>query len=163
MRSGELAKQAKVSPDTIRHYERMGLLKAPKRSAAGYRDYPLGATDRLRLIRRALGAGFSLRELAEILRIRDSGRIPCRSVRDAAGKKLVELDRQIRDLKTARQQLRLILRDWDARLASTKRGQPAKLLENLPKEMEEQAHAIHQGSGRRSLARQHGIRSAATE
>lgn len=143
MRSGELAKEAKVSPDTIRHYERMGLLKAPPRTEAGYRDYPPDAIGRLRLIRRALGAGFSLRELAKVLRIRDSGKIPCRSVRDAAVKKLTELDRQIRDLNVARRQLASILRDWDARLASTKPGHRARLLENLPKEMEERAHGTH--------------------
>jgi DNA-binding transcriptional MerR regulator len=159
MRSGELAKQAKVSPDTIRHYERIGLLKTPPRTAAGYRDYPSDAIERLHLIRRSLGAGFSLRDLAKIVRIRDSGRTPCRAVRDVAAKKLIELGRQIRHLKAARRQLASILKDWDARLPSTKRGQRARLLENLPKEMEEQAHGTHRFRG--NLVDRRGPRTAA--
>jgi DNA-binding transcriptional MerR regulator len=141
MRSGELAKEAKVSPDTIRYYEKIGLLKVPPRTKAGYRDYPPDAIDRVRLIRRALGTGFSLRELVKILSIRDSGKIPCRAVRDAAVKKLTELDQQIRDLNAARRQLASILKDWDARLVSTKPGHRAHLLENLPEGMEEQTYA----------------------
>jgi DNA-binding transcriptional MerR regulator len=60
LRSGELAQLAGVSPDTLRHYERKGLLAAPHRSPNGYREYPASALDRVRLIRRALAVGFTL-------------------------------------------------------------------------------------------------------
>src|SRR5947207_15027156 len=80
LRSGELARRAGVSPDTLRHYERKGLL-APCRTPSGYREYSAEAVDRVRLIRRALSIGFSLDELAPILAARDRGRAPCRAVR----------------------------------------------------------------------------------
>jgi DNA-binding transcriptional MerR regulator len=81
MRSGQLARLIRVSPDTVRHYERLGLLSAPPRTSNGYRDYPPQAVERVRLIRRALSAGFSLPELKTILRIRDQGGVPCQRVR----------------------------------------------------------------------------------
>jgi hypothetical protein len=64
LRSGELAKLAGVSPDTLRYYERNRLLPAPPRAANGYRCYPAQSLERVQLIRRALGLGFSVEELA---------------------------------------------------------------------------------------------------
>ena len=66
LRSGELARLAGISADTLRHYERMKVLAAPRRSAGNYRHYPPEALDRVRLIRRALAVGFSLPELARL-------------------------------------------------------------------------------------------------
>src|SRR5947209_17576098 len=78
LRSGELARQAGVSPDTLRHYERRGLLPPPQRSAAGYRLYSNEALGRVRLIRGALSTGFTVNELGAILADRDRGGAPCR-------------------------------------------------------------------------------------
>jgi DNA-binding transcriptional MerR regulator len=64
LRSGKLAELAGVSPDTLRHYERMKLLPVPRRSSGNYRLYPPEALDRVRLIRHALVVGFTLPELA---------------------------------------------------------------------------------------------------
>ncbi|HKN60718.1 MAG TPA: heavy metal-responsive transcriptional regulator [Candidatus Acidoferrales bacterium] len=160
MRSGELAQRAGVSPDTVRHYERIGLLKVPPRTNGGYRNYPPETLDRVRMVRRALGVGFSLPELAKILRVRDSGGIPCQGVLAAAATKRKHLDQQISELKAMRRQLDLILKDWSARLASTKRGQPARLLESLPKEMEEHGHETHSRILRNFGRRRGGARSA---
>jgi DNA-binding transcriptional MerR regulator len=160
MRSGELAQRAGVSPDSIRHYERLGLLKAPPRTNGGYRNYPPEALDRVRMVRRALGVGFSLNELAKILRVRDSGGIPCQSVLAAAATKRKHLDQQISELNAMRRQLDLILKDWSARLAGTKKGQPARLLENLPKETEEHSHETHRGILRNFGRRRGGAGSA---
>ena len=60
LRAGELAQLAEVSTDTLRHYERKGLLAAPRRSVNGYREYPKSALGRVRLVRRALEIGFTL-------------------------------------------------------------------------------------------------------
>jgi DNA-binding transcriptional MerR regulator len=76
LRSGELARLTGLSPDTIRHYESVGVLPAPHRTAAGYRVYAHDAVDRVLLVQRALQLGFTLAELSEILRVRDTGGRP---------------------------------------------------------------------------------------
>src|SRR5437773_925083 len=92
LRSGELARQAGVSADTLRHYERKGLIARPRRSPNGYREYPASTLDRVRLIRSALAVGFTLDELARILKERDQGGAPCRQVRQLAAEKLAEVE-----------------------------------------------------------------------
>jgi DNA-binding transcriptional MerR regulator len=68
MRSGGLARLTGVSTDTLRYYERLGLLPKPPRTGGGYRDYPTTSLERVRLIRRAMSVGFSLSELTTILK-----------------------------------------------------------------------------------------------
>jgi len=131
MRSGELARQTGVSTDTLRHYERMGVLPPPRRLDNSYREYPPQALDRVMLVRRALTMGFTLSELARILKERDRGGAPCRQVRALAVEKLAQLERQIADAQLLRDQLRSTLKAWDKRLSSTPRGQPARLLDTL--------------------------------
>jgi DNA-binding transcriptional MerR regulator len=88
MRSGQLARTSGVSTDTLRHYERLGLLAVPERSPANYRNYPPGSVQRVHLIRRALGIGFSLEELKTILKVRDGGGTPCQRVRGMLREKI---------------------------------------------------------------------------
>ena len=128
LRAGELARMAGVSKDTLRHYERKGLL-ASRRSSNGYREYPQQALGRVHLVRRALAVGFTLDELARLLRIRDDGGAPCREVRALAAAKLESMEVQLRDLTALRNQLRKMLKAWDATLAGTPRGKRAWLLE----------------------------------
>jgi DNA-binding transcriptional MerR regulator len=130
-RAGELARAAGVSTDTLRHYERKGVLAAPRRSANGYREYPPEAIARVLLIRRALGVGFTLDELALILRARERGGTPCRQVRALAAAKLAEIEARLRELVAVRGDLRATLDEWDARLAKTPGGERAHLLESL--------------------------------
>ncbi len=132
MQSGELSRLAGISTDTLRHYERLGVLPKPPRTNGGYRDYPANSLERVRLIQSALKVGFSLPELVTILRMRDRGEVPCDKVRAIAGHKLQEVKQQINDLLGMRDQLKRILKDWDDRLARTGRGKPARLLESLP-------------------------------
>ena len=73
-----------MSPDTLKHYEKLGILKEPPRSDAGYSLYPVEALNRVLLIRNALAVGFSLDELTRILCLRDSGAAPCREVAEMA-------------------------------------------------------------------------------
>ena len=133
MQSGELAGLTGISTDALRHYERLGLLPRPPRTNGGYRDYPAQALERVRLIRRALSAGFSLAELTTILKMRDRGEVPCQKVRAMGQVKLQQVKQRIRELRVMRKQLEGILKDWDARLARTRKGEPARLLEALPK------------------------------
>jgi len=128
LQSGELARLAGLSSDTLRHYERLGLLPKPPRTAGGYRDYPGHTLDRVRLIRRALSVGFSLPELTTILKIRDQGGAPCHRVRSIAKAKLAQVKEKIRELVVMRKQLEQILEKWDAKLDRTREGEQARLL-----------------------------------
>jgi len=131
LQSGELARLAGVSTDTLRHYERLKLLSTPRRSPGNYRMYPANTLDRVRLIRRALAVGFSLPELVKVLKIRDDGGAPCRQVKLLLEEKLAVLDVQIADLTAMRAHLRNVLKDWEQRLLGTPDGKPARLLETL--------------------------------
>ncbi len=131
LRIGHLAQLSGVSADTIRHYERLGLLGKAPRSGGGYRLFPPSAVDRVRLIQRAVRVGFSLRQLGTFLRVRQTGGAPCRSVRDAATQMLEALDRQLADLTATRTAIHTMLNDWNDRLAHTPTNQPAHLLDSL--------------------------------
>lgn len=131
LRSGELARLAGVSTDTLRHYERKGLLARPRRSANGYREYLASDLDRVRVVRGALGIGFSLNELARILSVRDRGGAPCHQVRALAGTKLAEIEIQLDELAALRDELRRLLKNWDAVLAKKSPSERAGLLELL--------------------------------
>jgi DNA-binding transcriptional MerR regulator len=131
MRIGQLAERTGVSADTIRHYERMELLPKAARTPAGYRQYGDSAVDRVRLVRNALRFGFSLKETAAFLRVRQAGGAPCRNVRAAGGRILEEIDRQMLELAATRKWMQAALTEWDQRLAQTPAGHPAHLLETL--------------------------------
>lgn len=143
-RSGELARLAGVSADTLRHYERVGVLARPERSAAGYRLYSPQALARVRTIRSALAVGFSLKELSRVFREREQGGTPCRQVRALAAAKLVEVERKIDETIALRDHLKRMLRGWDRRLAQTPHGSRAYLLDGMVpkgKEHESSHHA----------------------
>lgn len=129
-RVGELAEATGVSTDTLRHYERKGLLR-PGRSSKGYREYPEHALERVRMIRQAIAVGFTLDELAAVFKVFDGGGVPCHEVRGLAATKLAELERHLKDVTAMRDELRGTLADWDERLAKTERGQTAGLLKAL--------------------------------
>ena len=129
--AGALAKLAGVSTDTLRHYERKGLIARPPRTAAGYRRYPSETVARVRLIQRALVIGFSLDELAGVLRERAAGGAPCQKVRGIVRGRLADLNQQLADLKLLKRDLHAILEEWDAKLAGTPSGERAHLLDAL--------------------------------
>lgn len=127
--TGELARLAGVSTDTLRYYERRRLLPPAPRSASGYRLFPTHALVRVRLIRGALSIGFSIKELVVILGERDRGGAPCQCVRSLAAGKLADLEARLRELKAWRSELRKTLAEWDRLLRKTPRGRRAGLLE----------------------------------
>ena len=151
--SGELARQCGVSADTIRHYERLGLIPAAVRGSNGYRRFPREAAARVALIRRALAIGFSLAEVARIVAQRDSGETPCRGVRALAAEKLAELDRRIAEMQAAREELGRIVAEWDARLAVTRDGEPALLLERMERKEENENRPLDPRSRRAAAFR----------
>jgi MerR family Zn(II)-responsive transcriptional regulator of zntA len=130
--AGELSRRAEVSRDTLRHYERKGVIAPPPRGPNGYRRYPEETLARVQLIRRALGLGFTLDDLAGVFRVRDRGGVPCGRVRALAATKLEEVEARLRELATLRDDLRSALRTWDTQLAKTPTGKRAGLLESLP-------------------------------
>ena len=152
MRSGQLARQTGVSTDTLRHYERLGLLPLPQRTAGNYREYPPTSPQRVELIRRALTIGFSLPELKTILAVRDKGGAPCRHVRDLIRSKIHDLDQQIRNLASLRAEMNRLSGEWDKLLRQTKPGQVARLLENVPPRSN-----VRVVSGPRTLPKKKGL------
>ena len=132
MRSGQLAHLAGVSTDTLRHYERLGLLPLPQRTAENYREYSPASQQRVELIQRALTIGCSLPELKTILTVREGGGAPCRHVRALMHSKIRAVDEQIRNLVSLRVELNRLSKEWDERLRQTKPGQMARLLDAGP-------------------------------
>lgn len=131
MHSSELARLAHVSTDTLRYYERLGLLPAAPRSASGYRLFPVQALQRVRLIRGALAIGFSIRELTEIFAERDRGGAPCQRVLMLAREKLATVEASLRDMQIWRRELKATLAGWERLLQKTPKGKRAGLLETF--------------------------------
>jgi DNA-binding transcriptional MerR regulator len=129
-RIGELAKAAGVSADTLRHYERKGVLCA-HRSHNGYREYAEDALERVRIVHKALTVGFTLDELSAVFKVFDRGGAPCRQVRNMAAEKLAEIENHLKEVTKLRDDLLTALLDWDARLGKTASGQRAGLLNAL--------------------------------
>ncbi len=94
---GRLAEQADVGIDTVRFYERRGLLPEPARTLSGYRLYQPDMVNRLRFIRRAKSLGFSLDEIALLLRLQDAGGSKS-EVKKLTAHKLEEIETKIADL-----------------------------------------------------------------
>lgn len=109
---GQLAKLAGVKSDTVRFYERTGLLARPTRTAAGYRSYDVAAARQLRFVKKAQALGFSLEEVRRILRLRHGGSETCRSVIAIAEATLAETESKLRDLEAFRDSLRRNLARW---------------------------------------------------
>lgn len=95
---GKLAKQAAVSIDSIRFYERQGLLATPQRTASNYRLYPLEAASQLRFIKRAQNLGFSLTEIRELLELSQSPIASKADIKRKAQEKLADIQTRMADL-----------------------------------------------------------------
>ncbi|NOX80420.1 MAG: heavy metal-responsive transcriptional regulator [Deltaproteobacteria bacterium] len=95
---GRMAKKAGVTIDTVRFYERRGLIAEPPRSAANYRLYPEEDADRLRFIRHAKDLGFSLNEIKELLNLRHDPAATKADVKHCAEAKIKDIKQKIKDL-----------------------------------------------------------------
>ena len=108
MRSGEVATAAGVNVQTLRYYERRGLLPEPRRSLGGHRDYDPDAVALVRVVKAAQRLGFTLDEVAELLATRRH-RHPTPDLRQQARAKIVEVERRIADLSRIRDDLRQVV------------------------------------------------------
>jgi len=99
LKTGELAKQAEVNVETLRFYERKGLLPEPPRRTSGYREYPPETVERIRFIQRAKELGFTLKEIKGLLELRVDPDTTCSEVREQAAEKIADVKQKISDLK----------------------------------------------------------------
>ena len=107
----KLADQVGVSADTVRYYERIGLLPEPDRSTTGYRLYDDDAVQRLRLIKHAQRFGLRLEEVGELLEIRERGLCPCGHTRTLLERRAADLDEQIAALTGLREDIGRLLEE----------------------------------------------------
>ncbi len=113
MRIGELAKRAQVTPDTIRYYEREGLLARPERTPSGYRNYAPQVLDDLAFIKKAQALGLKSSAVREVLEISSGGKPPCEHVRATVSARLAEMAERLRELRALRATLRRTLEQLD--------------------------------------------------
>lgn len=109
MQIGQLSKRTDTPIDTIRYYERNGVLPAPDRQASGYRSFGDDDVARLRFVRRAKGLGFTLREIRDLLALSSSHGADMATVRQAASLRLGEVERKIDELERIRDGLRALV------------------------------------------------------
>ncbi len=102
---GQVARRAGVGVETVRFYEREGLLEEPPRRASGYRQYSEQVVTRLHFIKRAQKLGFSLKEISELLLLRVDAQTSCDEVRQRTEAKLAEVERKLVELQRMRQAL----------------------------------------------------------
>lgn len=102
---GKVARLAEVGVETIRFYEREGLIDEPPRRESGYRQYPEDTAHRLRFIRRAKELGFTLKEIKELLALRIEPETTCEDIRRRAEAKIGDIEQKIRTLKNMKKAL----------------------------------------------------------
>jgi MerR family mercuric resistance operon transcriptional regulator len=102
LKIGQVAQQANVGVETIRFYERKGLIERPARPVSGFRRYPPEVVDRVRFYQHAKGLGFSLREAAELLALRLNPEVSCGDVRTRALAKVSDIEAKVRALERMR-------------------------------------------------------------
>lgn len=106
---GELARVTGTKVETIRYYERIGLLPAPPRTAANYRAYSAAHVGRLSFTRRARDLGFSIEQIRALLDLSDQHDRPCEAVDLIAREHLAEVDRRLADLRSLRRELSALI------------------------------------------------------
>ena len=114
---GTVAVRSGLTVDTIRFYEKQGLVAKPHRSSGGFRQYNEGDLDRLSFVSRAQALGFSLVEIRELLLLRDAGSETCSHVHDLLNQKLAAVQQKIADLRKLENQLKDARKRCDRALA----------------------------------------------
>lgn len=106
---GQLADSTGVGIETLRFYEREGLMDAPARTRSGYRSYEDSAITRLNFIRRAQALGFSLKEIRELIDLHDRPQSDCSDINEVAQNKLRDVEKKISDLQQMRDTLKTLV------------------------------------------------------
>ncbi len=130
IRIGQLASLTGATADTLRYYERLGLLPHPARTNGGYRLYDHAALDRIALIRKAHALGLTLREVGDVLDIASGGREPCAHVRALLERRLGEIRAKIADLRSLARTLGRALAEVGRRPAN--RACICRIIESQP-------------------------------
>lgn len=102
---GQIARRSRVNIETLRYYERRGLLPNPPRRESGYRNYPPEAIERIRFIKHAQTVGFTLKEIKELLSLRVDPKTTCSEIKKRAEMKISEVEGKIRALQTMKSAL----------------------------------------------------------
>ena|SRR5436190_10536785 len=116
---GQVARAANVHVETLRYYERRGLVAKPPRSPSLYRRYPEDTVPRVQFVKHAQDLGFSLREIRELLSLRAAPRARCADVKRRAETKVQEIDGKIRALKAMRGALMRLVSQCDGKLTAS--------------------------------------------
>jgi len=106
---GEVAREAGVNIQTLRYYERRGLLQAPKRSEGGHRQYPAESVRHVRFIKRAQDLGFTLKEVEELIALRQTRGRDRSQIRRLASAKLADVDQKLGRLRAMRKAVSTLL------------------------------------------------------
>lgn len=109
MKIGELAQKADVNIDTVRYYERQGLLPVPQRQRSGYRQYAVGDVSRLRFVRRAKALGFTLQEIRELLELSSQRETDMSGMKSVAIEKLADVEDKLAELTRIRDGLQALV------------------------------------------------------
>ena len=107
---GQLAKETEINIETIRYYERRGLIPEPHRRESGYREFTPRYIERIRFIKRAQTLGFTLREISELLTLAD-GNPACKDIRKFAEDKVKDIENRIHDLKKIKKVLNNLVKE----------------------------------------------------
>lgn len=111
LRISQVASQADVNLETIRYYERQGLLPKPPRTGANYRAYPADTVQRVLFVKQAQALGFTLKEIKELLSLRATPRTRCEDVRRRAEGKIQDIDEKLHALQAMRESLKTLVRE----------------------------------------------------
>ncbi len=113
MRIGEVAKRSDVGIETIRYYERKGLLADPERRPSGYRQYDESVVARLQFIRRTKELGFTLAEISDFLGLWFDANTRCEHVRARAGQKITDIEAKVRELQKMKRSLKKVISECE--------------------------------------------------
>ncbi len=116
----KLAKEAGVGVETIRFYERRGVIRRPSTGRTSFREYPQTDIGRIRFVKRAQELGFTLNEIKEILQLEQNARIPCSDLKKRVDTKIEEVEGKLRDLQTIKKSLKRLSKACDEGSRSVK-------------------------------------------
>lgn len=129
----ECARAAGVSPDTVRHYARLGLIKAERRTDSGYQVFSPQTVARVRFIRSAVGLGFKLSDVAELLNMSEQGELPCPRARAILADRIHQKKRQVEQEMALFRRMKQALKAWELMPDGVPEGhQVCGLIEGLP-------------------------------
>ncbi|MDS3860347.1 heavy metal-responsive transcriptional regulator [Thermosynechococcaceae cyanobacterium BACA0444] len=128
---GDVAKQSGVSVPTLRYYETLGLITPAERGDNGYRYYALTVISQVLFIKKAQALGLALDEIRQILDVRDRGELPCEMVQNLLAKKIHQLNTQISQMQTFKQELEAYQTQWQGLTPQLSEAEICPLIETI--------------------------------